>query len=77
MAKICKNCGCYEVCIFANPNRTEDCDINWQPIITYCENCTNWDPEHSYEGQGWCSKVVGYRYGNWHCAAGKPKEADH
>ena len=39
MAKICKNCGCSEICIFANPYRTEDCNINWQPVITYCEKC--------------------------------------
>ena len=73
MTKICKNCGCYNVCIFANPCRTEDCTHGWQPIITYCENCVSWDTEHCYGAQGWCHQVAGYRYGNWFCAAGKEK----
>lgn len=45
MAKICKNCGCYEVCIFANPYRTEDCNA-WQPIIVQCKDCKHWQPIH-------------------------------
>lgn len=73
MAKICKNCGCYEVCIFANPCRTEDCNHGWQPVITYCGECESWDPAHSNEGQGWCPKVVGYRFSDWYCAGGKRK----
>ena len=37
--KICKNCACYKICIYANPDRVEACTINWQPIITYCSDC--------------------------------------
>lgn len=73
VAKICKNCSCFEVCMFANPHRTEDCNINWQPIITYCEACEHWDLEHKEDEQGWCPKVVGYRRGSWYCGAGKRK----
>ena len=47
MAKICKNCACYEVCFMANPCRTEDCNINWQPIIVLCKDCKHgiWDED--------------------------------
>ena len=34
MAKICDNCACYEVCIYANPNRTKDCTL-WQPEMKW------------------------------------------
>lgn len=71
MANICENCGCYAVCIYANPNRTEDCTHGWQPIITYCKECWFWNTNGV---QGWCSKVVGYRFGTWYCAAGKRKD---
>ena len=70
MAKICKNCGCYEVCFFANPGRIEDCN-NWQPVITYCVDCENWDKKHQYIDQCWCHRVAGFRSGTWFCAAGK------
>ena len=73
MPKICKNCGCYEICMFANPYRTEDCNINWQPIIVHCEECDYWDQNHCSDGQGWCPKVVGYRSSDWFCAAGIKK----
>ena len=39
MAKICKNCACYEVCFMANPCRSEDCNIGWQPIVVLCKDC--------------------------------------
>jgi hypothetical protein len=71
--KICKNCGCYDVCIFANPCRTEDCNHGWQPVITYCKNCTNWDPDHCHPGLGWCDKNVGYRPEHWFCAFGNAR----
>ncbi len=34
MAKICNNCACYEVCFYANANRTEDCTL-WQPKMDW------------------------------------------
>jgi hypothetical protein len=39
MRKVCKNCACFDVCKFADPDRTVECTINWQPIITYCQKC--------------------------------------
>lgn len=39
MAKICKNCACYEVCFMANPCRTEDCNIAWAPVVVRCKDC--------------------------------------
>ena len=36
--RVCKNCGSYDVCIWANPHRIENCD-HWQPGITYCHEC--------------------------------------
>jgi hypothetical protein len=71
--KICKNCGCFDVCKFADQNRAEDC-ADWQPVITYCRECRSWEPEHCFRDQGWCSKVVGYRHGTWFCAAGARKD---
>jgi hypothetical protein len=73
MAKICSNCSCYEVCIFANPNRTEDCKIGWQPKLVHCKDCEHWDKKHMYIDQCWCPYVVGYRSGTWFCASGKER----
>jgi hypothetical protein len=75
VAKICKNCGCFEVCVFANPGRTEDCN-KWQPVITYCADCENWDKKHMYIDQCWCHRVVGFRSGTWFCATGKERSND-
>ena len=42
MAKICKDCACYEVCFHSNPHRTEDCNL-WEPIIVRCKDCKHLD----------------------------------
>ena len=42
--------------------------------VVRCKDCKHWDMEHCSDGQGWCAKVVGYRYGSWYCAAGKRKD---
>ena len=47
MAKICNNCACYEVCFMANPCRTEDCNIGWQPIVVRCKDCKHL--KHGYQ----------------------------
>lgn len=41
--------------------------------VVRCEECQSWDTKHCSDGQGWCPKVCGYRYGGWFCAAGKRK----
>ena len=41
-----------------------------------CEECKHWDAKHCSDGQGWCPKVVGYRYGGWFCAGGERKDND-
>lgn len=38
-----------------------------------CNNCVAWDSKQYDNCQGWCQKVVGYRRGDWFCAAGKEK----
>ena len=73
MDKICKNCSCFEVCIFANPNRVVDCN-NWQPILVHCQDCEHWDLKHSYIDQCWCPYVVGYRSSTWFCKSGKKRQ---
>ena len=57
MTKICKNCACYEVCFMANPCRTEDCNINWQPIVVRCKDCKHW--QESVDGiTKWCPLLM-------------------
>lgn len=51
MSKICKNCGCFDVCIFANPCRTEDCTHGWKPDVVFCKDCLKKRIEHGYI---WC-----------------------
>lgn len=47
---------------------------NGVTIPVRCSDCKSWDPEHCSDGQGWCPKVVGYRRGDWYCAAGERKD---
>ena len=39
--------------------------------VVRCRDCKHYDTNYCSDGQGWCSKVVGYRYGGWFCAAGE------
>lgn len=34
VAKVCDNCACYEVCIYANPGRKKDCSL-WKPDMSW------------------------------------------
>ena len=34
VAKVCYNCACYEVCIYANPGRKKDCSL-WKPDMAW------------------------------------------
>jgi hypothetical protein len=52
MAEICNNCGSYEVCIYANPNRTKHCSM-WQPEVVRCKDCKHW--LHTEDGFGDCT----------------------
>lgn len=49
-----------------------DCSREEEKTV-HCKECQHWDPEHCSDGQGWCPKVVGYRRGDWYCAAGERK----
>ena len=60
MAKICKNCACYEVCIWANPCRTEDCNHGWQPIIVRCKDCKHFYHSISSDRDGRCVQFGTY-----------------
>lgn len=50
--------------------------VNELPTIDVvrCKQCKFWDIEHPDSGQGWCPLIVGYRRGNWYCAAGERKD---
>lgn len=47
---------------------------NGVTIPVRCRDCKSWDTEHCSDGQGWCPNVVGYRHGDWYCAAGERKD---
>ena len=71
MAKICNNCACYEVCFMANPNRTVDCNIGWQPIIVKCKDCKWYKEGELLAPNKFCFRLkhptenrqVGYNFG--------------
>ena len=74
MAKICSNCACYEVCIYANPNRKQDCNL-WQPEVVRCKDC-----KHSADDD--CDAFYCVKWDKWEmpedffCGYGKRRTDD-
>ena len=52
MAKICSNCACYEVCIYANPGRTKECKL-WKPEVVRCQDC-----KRNNMNGGDCNRII-------------------
>ena len=75
VAEICNNCASYDVCIYANPNRTENC-ILWQPKVVRCKDCQEFAPGFIRPYLGWCSVWDTTVRETGFCHHGKPRSEE-